>query len=227
MKKRIKIQGFLIFLAIIISIPLSKFLFPHWKEETLDEFLDALGIGMVLFGFLFRIAARGYKAEVSPDGKKLIIDGLYGFLRNPMYFGTLLIGLGINLILFEWWAFILFFIIFLLIYIRQMRKEENDLYRRFGEEFKNYCKITPRYFPKVFNVNLRDYLFFKWSWVKKELPSLVGVIAVIIAAEIWEDVRIFGYNEFREELLELPLIIILFVSIFSLFYGKKDIARKR
>lgn len=227
MKKRIKIQGFLIFLAIIISIPLSKFLFPHWKEEALDEFLDALGIGMVLFGFLFRIAARGYKAEVSPDGKKLIIDGLYGFLRNPMYFGTLLIGLGINLILFEWWAFILFFIIFLLIYIRQMRKEENDLYRRFGEEFKNYCKITPRYFPKVFNVNLRDYLFFKWSWVKKELPSLVGVIAVIIAAEIWEDVRIFGYNEFREELLELPLIIILFVSIFSLFYGKKDIARKR
>ena len=226
MKKRIKIQGFLIFLAIIISILLSKFLFPHWKKEALDEFLDALGVGIVLFGFLFRIAARGYKAEVSPDGKKLIIDGLYGLMRNPMYFGTLLIGLGINLLLFKWWISLLFFIIFLIIYVHQIRKEENDLYRRFGEEFKNYCKITPRYFPKIFNVNLRDYLFFKRSWIKKELSSLIGVIVVIIAIEIWEDVRLFGYNEFRKELLELSLIIIYFVSIFSVFYEKKDTTRK-
>lgn len=89
------------------TILFSKFLFPHWKKEILDEFLDAIGISLVLFGFLFRIAARGYKADGSPEGKKLITNGLYGLMRNPMYVGTLLIGLGINLVLFEWWVAIL------------------------------------------------------------------------------------------------------------------------
>lgn len=226
MKIRIRIQGFLIFLAIATTILLSKFLFPYWKEEALDEFLDALGIGLVLWGFLFRIAARGHKAEKSSQGKKLITDGPYGLIRNPMYFGTLLIGLGINMVIFAWWAAIIFFIIFLSIYIRQIRREEADLSRRFGEEYKNYCKVTSRYFPRIFNINLREHLFFKWPWIQKELPSLIGVMGVIIVIEAWEDIRLFGYNGYRKELLELPLIIICFIIILGLFYEKKNIPRE-
>ena len=226
MKRRIRIQGFFIFLAATTTILLSKLLFPHWKKEILDEFLDAIGIGLVLFGFLFRIAARGYKAENSPEGKNLITNGAYGLMRNPMYFGTLLVGLGINLVLFEWWAAILFCIIFSLIYIRQIHREEADLSQRFGEEYKTYCNVTPRYFPNLFNINLRDHLFFKWLWIQKELPSLIGVIGVIITIEIWEDMRLFGYNECRKELAELFLIITCFIIVFSLFYEKENISRK-
>lgn len=224
MKRRIRIQGFIIFLAVVASILLSKFLFPCWKKETLDEFLDAIGLGIVLFGFLFRIAARGYKAEVSANGKYLITDGLYGLMRHPMYFGTLLIGLGIVLILFKWWAFFLFLPIFLLIYIPQIQQEENQLYRRFGDEYKTYCKRTPKYFPNIyslFKVDLQDYLFFKWVWIKREIPSLIGVIGIIIAIETREDVRLFGYSEYTKELLELALTIGIFVIIF-LFYKKED-----
>lgn len=221
MKKRIKIQGFLIFLAVTLTILLSKFLFPRWKQQALDEFLDALGIGLVLFGFLFRIAARGYKAEVSNEGKTLIKDGLYALMRHPMYFGTLLIGAGIVLVLFQWWVFLLFLIVFLLIYIPQINREETTLHRRFGEEYKNYCKRTPLYFPNIsvlFKADLREYLFLKWSWIKKELPSCIGVTGLIIAIEAREDVRSFGYSEYAKELLELSFIVIFFIIIFSLFY---------
>lgn len=229
MKRRIRIQGFLIFLVVTISILLSKFLFPHWKKEALDEFLDAVGIGIVLFGLLFRIAARGYKAEISPDGKHLITDGLYALMRHPMYFGTLLIGLGIILVLFEWWAFPLFLIIFLLIYIPQIHREEDRLLRCFGEEYRAYCEKTPKYFPYflgLFKVSLRDYLFFKWSWIKKELPSLIGVIGGIVTIEIWEDIKLFGYQEYTKELLELSLIVFSFIIIIILFYERKDFPRK-
>lgn len=75
MKRRIRPQGILIFLAITLSIFLSKSLFPQWEKEALDKFLDALGIAIVLFGFLFRIMARGYKAEESPQGQTLITEG--------------------------------------------------------------------------------------------------------------------------------------------------------
>jgi protein-S-isoprenylcysteine O-methyltransferase Ste14 len=225
MKKRIKIQGFLVFLILTFTILLSKFLFPHWKEETLDEFLDALGIGIVLFGFLFRIAARGHKAEISPDGRHLITDGLYALMRNPMYFGTLLIGIGVILVLFKWWVLPLFLVIFSAIYFPQINREEHRLSRYFGQEYQNYCRIVPKYFPPIvslFKTDFRDYLFFEWQWVKKDLPSLILVTGLIIGIEIWEDIRVFGHEELIKELLELCLIIILFMASF-IFFKKKNV----
>ncbi len=229
MKKRIKIQGFLLFLAVTISILLSKFLFHQWKYEATDEFLDALGIGVACFGFLFRVAARGYKAERSSQGQLLVKDGPYGLMRNPMYFGTLLIGIGIVLLLFQWWVLLLFLLVFLLIYSPQVNREENKLSQQFGDEYLLYAKRTPKYFPsvvKLLKMNLGEHLFFKWPWIKKELPSLIATITIIIAIETREDARLFGYHEYRKELLELFLIIVFFMVIFVLFYERKGLSRK-
>ena len=223
MKKRVRFQNFLIFLAITASLLLSKFLFQNWKGEALDEFFDALGVAILLFGFLFRISARGLKAGKSCNGKKLITDGLYSLTRNPMYFGTLLIGMGIVLVLFKWWVFLLFFSIFLLIYIPQINKEEKELSKYFGDEYRLYCEKVPRCFPNIialFRIDVRDYLFLEWPGVKKELPSLIGAIITVSAIEIWEDVRAFGYSEYVKELLELNFIIVFFAIIFILGYGK-------
>lgn len=222
MKKRIKVQGVLIFLAILATISLSKSLFPYWKKEPQDEILDVLGIGFVLFGFLFRVSARGYKGEKSPDGKILIKDGPYGLIRNPMYFGTLLIGTGITFVIFQLWTLLLFWLIFLLIYVQQIKKEENVLSKRFAEEYSNYAKTVPKYLPYINNLlDIRKYIFLKLSWIKKELISLVLVISGIIAVEVWEDVSLFGYKEFIKEPLELLLIIVSFLIIIC-FFKKQD-----
>lgn len=229
MKKRIKIQGSLIFLGIVIVILFSKFLFPQWKKEALDEFLDAVGIGLILFGFLFRMAARGHKAEMSSEGKKLVTSGIYALIRNPMYFGTFLIGTGVVLVLFKWWVFILFLAIFLGIYTPQINKEEKILSEYFGQEYHNYRKNVPMYFPSILNlfkIDLRDYIFFKWPGIKKELPSLMAVVGAIIAAEAWEDVRLFGHKEYGKELLELLLIISCLLVVIFLFYKKDDVSGK-
>ncbi|MEK6714601.1 MAG: isoprenylcysteine carboxylmethyltransferase family protein [Candidatus Omnitrophota bacterium] len=228
MKTRIRIQGISIFLAVFTAVFLSKFLFPVWQEEALDEFLDILGIFVLLFGFLIRVIARGYKSEKSWNGRSLMSDGLYGLVRHPMYFGTLLIGLGIVLVLFQWWAFSVFLFVFLAIYTPQVRKEENSLLQLFGEEYKVYCRKTPKYFPNrnFFRVSPRNYLFFKWAWIKKELSSLIAVSIIIIALETWQDIRIFGRNEFLKEVLEFLLAAIFFISTCSLFYKKENALRK-
>jgi len=221
MKKRIKIQGFLIFLAVITTILLSKFPFPYWKKEPLDEFLDAVGIVLVLFGFLFRIAARGYKEEESHSGQRLIKDGPYVLIRNPMYFGTFMIGMGIILVLFASWVVAIFLIIFFSIYIPQVKREEKELYKRFGEEYRNYCKITPKYFPNPrCLLNIRNCMSLKFAWIKKELSSLITVITGILIIEIWEDIKLFGRKEFLGELLELILIIVSFSIIVILVLGR-------
>ncbi len=228
MKRRIGVQGFFIFLALLCSIIFSAFLFPNWKKEVLDEVLDIIGVGLILLGFLFRIGARGYKSEISSKGDSLIVGGFYNLMRHPMYFGTLLIGLGVVAVLFKWWVSLFFILIFLLIYIPQIDREEDKLYIRFGDEYRDYSKKTPKYFPNIFRLFRvqRQDTFFKWQWVKKELFSLVGVIIGIIFIELWEDVRLFGYGEFINELLEFLLTVVIFTSIFILCYEAKAIPRK-
>jgi len=223
MKKRIAIQGALIFFVTVGSILLSKVLLSSYRKGPVDEFLDAVGIVLTLFGFLLRISARGYKEEKSHQGRILVKDGPYSLLRNPMYFGTLMIATGIIFVLFELWTFPLFLIIFLSIYIPQIRKEEEMLSNRFDQDYRNYCKTTPKYFPKIHHLlNPRAYLSIKLHWIKNELSSLAAVITAIMAIEIWQDFKLYGYREIFKELLGLCAIILFFVLLVILLHNKKD-----
>lgn len=212
----------LIALAIVAVFFLYKFIFPRWKNEKSEELLDILGICFILTGFIFRISARGYKEKESRNGKALVTDGPYALMRNPMYFGTLLIGTGFIAVLVEWWALLIFLSIFFLIYVPQVRKEEAVLAQRFGQDYKDYCKKTPRYFPKIhYLLGLRKYIWLEFSWIKKEWSSLVATIICIMILEIWSDVRLFGRQELFKEALELTLTIGVFALIITLIFGTK------
>lgn len=229
MKKNIKIQTLLIFMFMLMSVLLSKVFFPEWKNGALDESLDALGIAFVLFGFLFRICTRSYKISGSSSSRHLVIGGPYSLMRNPMYFGTFLIGLGVIFLLFNWWVFPIFLAGFLLIYIPAVNREEEKLRRQFGEEYINYCRDTPRVFPRISNLlrlNLSDYLPLEWRLIKRELASLVGTLLVITAIEIREDVRLFGRAEYAKEAVELVSAVVPFVGILLLFTNKKIFPKK-
>jgi protein-S-isoprenylcysteine O-methyltransferase Ste14 len=46
-------------------------------------------------------------ARVQQDrGQVVVMDGLYGVIRHPMYFGVILFILAVPLVLSSWWAFI-------------------------------------------------------------------------------------------------------------------------
>lgn len=223
MKKRIRIQGTLIFLSAIFSVLLSRSLFPPWKTEFLDEAFDLLGIILVLCGFLFRISSRGYKGEKSRQGWSLVKEGPYLITRNPMYLGTFLIGSGFISILFNWWVFPLFLIIFLAIYIPQTRAEEKKLSLQFGQEYRDYQKKTHRFisFSKLFTLDVRQYLPFKWPWVKKEYTSLLLALVAIVGLESWQDTRLFGRHEYTGELLGL-LVSITVIVLFAFYLSGEN-----
>lgn len=223
MKKRIRIQGILIVTAIILIIVLNKFIASPWKKKSLDEFLDISGIILVLSGFLLRIAARGYKEEKSCGGKNMVTDGPYGLMRNPMYFGTLLIGTGVIFVLFELWTVLIFLIIYCSIYVPQVKKEEKVMSERFGEQYRNYCKVTPKYFPNIhYLLNFKGYLSLKFSWIRKELSSSIATISAVLAIEFWEDIRFFGYSGLLREVTELLSVILVFVIVVSVLIKKSQ-----
>lgn len=217
------------FAAIIATILFSKYLLPRPRYGILKMFLDALGILLVICGFLLRIASRGYKARHSANSQSLVAGGPYALMRNPMYLGTFLIGLGVSLLIFAWWVSLVFGLIFLFIYAPQIKKEEAVLSRRFGAEYQRYRQATPVFLPHLetlFKKGLRRHIAFKWQWAKNELPSLIGVTTLVIAMDLWKDIIFFGGIGYPRELLKLLLIALCFCATIIIFYEKDNSPEK-
>lgn len=187
MKKRIKIQGFLIFVSVLAVIFFYKYILQSPREKITNISLMIAGLLLIIAGYFWRIIARGQKAEQNPDGKTLVITGPYMLMRNPMYFGTLLIGLGVILFLFKWWVGIIFLAVYLSIYIPEITREEAKLYSLFGEAFKDYCNRTPKYFPNpelLFKKDTKKIFSIKPQWLNKEISSLAWILIFLFGAKI-------------------------------------------
>lgn len=231
MKKRIFIQGFLMSASLIMVFFLSKYLFVNWKSVFLDRLFDFLGLVVVLMGFLFRISARGYKAECSKDGGNLIFGGPYKLIRNPMYFGTLLIGMGVISMLFQWWVAVFFLVVYLSIYLPQIKREEKFLLDRFGQDYRLYCRQTHRFFPGItslFKNKLRECLLFRWSWIKKEAFSLIIVLFVVYVLESWKEFCFlsYSYKKFSGETVNFLLMVTGVSTVLILIFHAEKFPKK-
>jgi protein-S-isoprenylcysteine O-methyltransferase Ste14 len=214
MKRRIRIQGMLMFLAVLLAILLRSFIFQNWGAPSLDMVFDLIGLVMIFKGFLLRITARGYKEENSAYGHALVANGPYAYTRNPMYLGTLLIGLGVTLILFKIWVVAIYLVVYLTIYIYQIKKEEVWLLREFGKEYTDYCLTTPRFFPCICRLpEFIQSLRFKSAWVKKERQSFLIVFFMVMAVEAVNDIRSFGFKAFAVEFILLMSVLAILLRV--------------
>jgi len=127
MKKRLKINGVIMFLAAVIVAVFPAMFFRRVNIGLWNEVAEVFGLALILLGQLIRISARGYKSENSGEGKALITNGPYSLVRNPMYLGVLLIGLGVVLMLFKLWVVLVFLAVFIIRYFLLIFKEEKKL----------------------------------------------------------------------------------------------------
>lgn len=103
----------------------------------------ALGLIFIFPGLLLRALASGHVKK----NEALATSGPYAYTRNPLYLGSLLIGLGFALAARSWWIGILLVIMFFAVYIPVIRGEENFLRQQFPE-FDEYSRQVPRMFPR-------------------------------------------------------------------------------
>jgi len=207
---------FLAFAAVAFS---PRLFFRCERFNYSDMITEVLGISFVLLGQIFRASARGFKSEHSHSGHELIQKGPYAFVRNPMYLGILLIGLGIALVLFKWWVVVLFLFVFFLRYVMLIFKEEKKLLAAFPAEYPAYMKSVPRIFPSarhILSTDASEYLPLKISWIKKEIGSISAVLLVILALEFWKDVQHKGLTGYFKEVTLIVITLILF--LFFAFY---------
>jgi len=109
---------------------------PSWKSLM----LGAIG---VVAGLLIRALASGHVRK----NEALATSGPYAYTRNPLYLGSLLMGLGFCAAARSWWVGLALVVMFFAIYLPVIRDEERFLRGKFSE-FEEYAGRVPRMFPR-------------------------------------------------------------------------------
>src|ERR1700736_7023633 len=128
-----------------IRVPLG-FLFAVlylWLARPTWRSMAAGGI-VILSGLLIRAFASGHVSK----NVALATSGPYFYTRNPLYLGSLLMGIGFAIAARSWWVGVGLIIMFFAIYLPVMRNEEAFLRQRFPE-FDEYSRRVPRLFPRL------------------------------------------------------------------------------
>ncbi|MGI9168123.1 MAG: methyltransferase family protein [Pyrinomonadaceae bacterium] len=94
------------------------------------------------------LAVRAWAAGHIRKNTALATSGPYAYTRNPLYFGSFLLGLGFTIGAGQWILLILFAGLFLGIYFPVMRVESGTIAGIFGEDYQRYALEVPLFFPR-------------------------------------------------------------------------------
>lgn len=130
-------------------IPLILLLLIFGKATALTA---TVGLMLVVCGELFRIYSVAFIGTVSrtrshSTGQKLITSGPFAYVRNPLYVGNFGITAGIALMGGNVWIFVATVVLFCVQYFFIVRFEEDLLLERFGEDYAEFLRTTPRWIP--------------------------------------------------------------------------------
>src|SRR5438309_11312194 len=95
---------------------------PSWRSI-------AVGAVLVVPGRLLRALASGHVRK----NEALATSGPYAYTRNPLYLGSLLIGVGFAVAARSWWVGVALVVMFFAIYVPVIRDEEVFLRQKFPE----------------------------------------------------------------------------------------------
>jgi protein-S-isoprenylcysteine O-methyltransferase Ste14 len=164
-----------------IRVPLG-FVFAvlyFWLARPTWRFI-AFGAILIVPGLLIRALASGHVRK----NEALATSGPYAYTRNPLYLGSLLMGIGFAVAARSWWVGVALVVMFLAIYLPVIRGEEAFLREKFPE-FEEYARRVPRMFPRITAHAGANETGGKSSldlYLKhREYNALLGVLAMVAA----------------------------------------------
>ncbi len=106
----------------------------------------------VFFGFWIAVAGealRTWASGVIVKNEVLATEGPYAVVRNPLYVGSYLCGVGVALMGRNAWLTLGFAVGFPLVYGVLVRKEEARMMTRYGDEYIAYAGRVSRFIPNM------------------------------------------------------------------------------
>jgi protein-S-isoprenylcysteine O-methyltransferase Ste14 len=147
---------------------------PWWLKWNWDGALALQGLGGVLLvgsvaAGTWAVAKMGWArllfagalfppgsgAEENGVPQRLVVEGPYRYVRNPLYDTDLCLILGAAL-LTRSWVLVSVAALYLGQLALQIPLEERELGERFGAPYRRYCELVPRFVPRRRPVGQRE-----------------------------------------------------------------------
>lgn len=123
--------------------------FANPAAQAAGAAIAALGTLFLVDSFArFALTGLGTPAPVFPT-KHLVVNGLYRYVRNPMYVGVVAAILGQALIFASPGLLIYAVIIWVAFNIFVAGYEEPTLRETFGDEYDEFCRNVRRWIPRL------------------------------------------------------------------------------
>jgi protein-S-isoprenylcysteine O-methyltransferase Ste14 len=124
-------------------------IFGFWPLRLAGALLILAGIPVVLESFArFALQGGGTPAPVAPT-QRLVVEGSYRHVRNPIYLAVVAIILGQGLLLAANGLLIYGAILWAGFHAFVLAYEEPTLRETYGAEYEAYCANVPRWVPRL------------------------------------------------------------------------------
>jgi protein-S-isoprenylcysteine O-methyltransferase Ste14 len=123
----------------------------YWwvPAQILGGALAAAGVLVLVHAFVrFLTEGRGTPVPIAPP-KRLVVGGLYRYVRNPMYVAVEAVILGQALLLARLDLVIYAAFVALVTTLFVVAYEEPELSRRFGSDYADYRRRVGRWLPRL------------------------------------------------------------------------------
>jgi protein-S-isoprenylcysteine O-methyltransferase Ste14 len=169
--------------GLIIAFLAAFFIRIHrpWNDWPIWRVLSAV---LVLLGLGIRALADGFAGRHTRteeiEAPRLSTGGPYSFVRNPIYVGSMVIGLGMVGLLANWVALIPYLAVFAVFYFAVIPAEEQFLKRTFGRQYEEYCQNVSRMLPRLTPWPGAEKTGFDWKPAIGEWRVALAIAAILV-----------------------------------------------
>lgn len=185
---RLALRKHRVLIARVIWLLLFLYLFVFLRQpvKALGSLEGVIGILVIAAGVLVRSLSAGMLHK----NEQIANHGVYGMVRNPLYFGSLLLLVGVNILIANPVAWIVSLMLFAITYIPTILSEEEGLAYAFGDAWVAYKNSTPRLIPNP--LKLGELRHTRWSarqWYRNHEHNTVLAALAILAL-------LYAYNAY-------------------------------
>jgi protein-S-isoprenylcysteine O-methyltransferase Ste14 len=127
----------------------------HWPLVSTRRFFHSntigwVGVGLCFIGLLVLVMSlisfgRSFRVGIDvEDPDKLITTGIFAISRNPIYVGFAFVLVG-EFLVFPNWIPLAYLAAGVLLFHRQVLREESFMRQHYGQEYAQYCRRVRRY----------------------------------------------------------------------------------
>ncbi|MCU0276866.1 MAG: isoprenylcysteine carboxylmethyltransferase family protein [Acidobacteria bacterium] len=207
-------------------LPLILLTFLLFRPLSPASIWTLAGLAVAFLGEGIRIASVGF-AGSGTSGRESFLKadslnatGLYSLVRNPLYWGNLLIFAGLLIVFANHWSLALFVLFLFLQYHFIVLAEESFLRQTHGAAYSEYAARVNRWLPRLARWRPPTASF---SWIKvifKENDSCFNLLLALLLIVFWKEKHFFGK-------VRHPLLFSGAALMLVLVYAGVKIAKKR